>query len=102
MTPATAAPHSLRALLAVHASNQLAVRQLGSKMGLAFTGSDLAMATARLESSFPPQTPPSEYFSSDAGGRNYRVFFTQVTGRASDPEVSFHSLEQLSAQPGAL
>ena len=51
MTP-VAAPPALFALLAFNASNQVAVRRLGSKLGLAFTGSDLPMATARLESSF--------------------------------------------------
>ena len=50
---AAAAPPSLVALLAFNQRNQLAVRALGSKRGLAFTGSDSAMATARLESSFP-------------------------------------------------
>ena len=46
---AVAAPPSLFALLAFNPSNQLAVRALGSRRWVAFTGSDLAMATARLE-----------------------------------------------------
>jgi hypothetical protein len=57
--------------LAFNASNQLAVRQLGSKAGLPFTGTDLAMATARLESSFRDHTALAEYFSTEAGGRSY-------------------------------
>jgi 4-hydroxy-3-methylbut-2-en-1-yl diphosphate reductase len=102
MSTAVAAPASLFAMLAFNASNQLAVRKLGSRMGLAFTGSDLAMATSRLESSFPRHTPPAEYFTTEAGGRGYRVFFTQVDGTAADPEVVFRSLDALSAQPTAL
>src|SRR5437764_556590 len=92
----------LCAMLVFNASNQLAVRQLGSKMGLAFTGSDLAMATARLESSFRAHTTPTEYFTSEAGGRSYRVFFAQVTGAPADPEIVFCSLDSLAAQPAAL
>ena len=66
MTAAAPSP-ALFAMLAFNAGNQLAVRKLGSKHGLAFTGSDLAMATARLESSFPKHTPPAEYFTCAAG-----------------------------------
>ena len=56
---------ALIAILAFNASNQLAVRRLGSKAGLPFTGTDLAMATARLESSFREHTAPAENFSAD-------------------------------------
>ena len=63
MPAVVAASPTLFALLAFNASNQLAVRRLGSKFGLAFTGSDIAMATTRLEASFPTHTPPAEYFS---------------------------------------
>ena len=59
MTAVAPSP-ALFAVLAFNAGNQLAVRKLGSKHGLAFTGSDLAMATARLESSFRTHTPPAE------------------------------------------
>ena len=102
MSSVVAAPPSLFALLAFNASNQLAVRQLGSKRGLAFTGSDLAMAISRLESAFSQHTPPAEYFSSETGGRNYRVCFVQVSGEALDPEITFHSLESLASQRSAL
>ncbi|MEO5959179.1 MAG: hypothetical protein ABIZ49_10600, partial [Opitutaceae bacterium] len=102
MTPAIAAPPSLCALLAFNASNHLAVRSLGSKLGLAFTGSDLAMATARLESCFPTHTPPAQHFESAAGGRSYRVFFTQVAGPAADAEIVFRSLDNLAAQTARL
>ena len=102
MSPATAELPALIAILAFNASNQLAVRQLGSKAGLPFTGTDLAMATARLESAFHEHTPPAEYFSATAGGRSYRVFFAQVTGTAADGEITFLSLEKLAANPAAL
>lgn len=94
-------PPALVAILAFNASNQLAVRRLGSKAGLAFTGSDLPMATGRLESSFRDHTPPTEYFSCDAGGRSYRVFIAQVTGRPTDSEIVFQSLDELTAAPSS-
>ncbi len=97
-----AAPPALAAILAFNASNQLAVRQLGSKAGLPFTGTDLAMATARLESSFREHTAPVEYFSAEAGGRGYRVYFVRVDGIAADSEVVFRSLDQLTTNPAAL
>jgi 4-hydroxy-3-methylbut-2-enyl diphosphate reductase len=102
MFSATAAPAPLVAILAFNASNQLAVRRLGSKSGLAFTGTDLAMATARLSSSFQQHTPPAEYFSCAAGGRSYRVFFVQVAGTPADAEIHFAALDALSADPAGL
>jgi 4-hydroxy-3-methylbut-2-enyl diphosphate reductase len=97
-----AAPAGLVALLAFNSSNQLAVRQLGSKRGLAFTGSDLAMATTRLASSFREHTPPAEYFQSTAGGRSYQVYFTQVEGVPADTEIAFYSVDALTGQPETL
>lgn len=102
MSPVVSAPPSLCAVLAFNGSNQLAVRQLGSKLGLAFTGTDLAMATARLAAAFRTHTAPAEYFSCAAGGRSYRVFFSQVAGLAADAEIAFSSLDALEAQPAAL
>src|SRR5262249_6693885 len=93
---------SLFAFLAFNASNQLAVRKLGSKRGLAFTGSDLAMATMRLEGCFQEHTAPAEYFTATAGGRSYRVFFMQVRGAPADAEIVFQSLDALAADPTAL
>ena len=66
---------ALVALLAFSPSNQLAVRQLGSKAGLPFTGTDLAMAVSRLESAFCDHSVPAEYFSMETGGRSYRDRF---------------------------
>ncbi len=102
MSPAAAVPPALCAILAFDASNRLAVRRLGSKSGLAFTGTDPAMATTRLESSFATHTPPAEFFSATAGGRSYRVFFVQVSGTPADSEIVFASLETLAAMPAAL
>src|SRR4051812_3355230 len=100
-TPAVALP-DLTCILAFDASNRLAVRKLGSKTGLAFTGTDPAMATARLESAFRTHTSPAEYFSATAGGRNYRVFFAQVSGAPADSEIEFWSIEKLLAAPASL
>jgi 4-hydroxy-3-methylbut-2-enyl diphosphate reductase len=90
------------AILAFNACNQLAVRRLGSKAGLPFTGTDLAMATARLEGSFGTHTAPAEYFSTDAGGRSYQVFFVRVEGIPADSEIVFQSLDTLTASPTGL
>jgi 4-hydroxy-3-methylbut-2-enyl diphosphate reductase len=100
MTPAS--QPALVAILAFNASNQLAVRRLGSKAGLAFTGSDLTMAKARLDGALSAHTEPAEYFSANAGGRSYRVFFVQAQGAATDQEIIFSSLDELTARPEAL
>src|SRR5438128_2273463 len=102
MSSVVAAPPSLFALLAFDESNQLAVRKLGSKRGLPFTGSDLAMAIARLEASFPVHTAPAEYFAANAGGRSYRVFFVQVSGTPLDSEIVFQSIDSLLADPNGM
>ncbi len=93
---------TLDCILAFDRSNQLAVRRLGTKAGLPFTGTDLAMATARLESAFSTHTPPVEYFSVEAGGRSYRVHFTQVAGLPADAEIEFWSIERLTRAPAML
>jgi len=98
---ATSEP-GLVAILAFNASNQLAVRRLGSKAGLAFTGSDLAMAKSRLAAALPVHTEPAEYFSTEAGGRRYRVYFAQANGPADDAEIVFCALDSLTAKPEAL
>lgn len=102
MSAAGTPPPPLVCILAFNGSNQLAVRQLGAKAGLPFTGADLAMATARLEGAFPVHTPPAEYFTAQAGGRNYRVFFAQVQGPPADGEIRFYSIETLEARPAML
>ena len=102
MNPAVTAPPAIVAILAFDARNQLAVRRLGSKAGLPFTGTDLAMATARLESAFTQHTASVEYFCCAAGGRSYRVFFARVEGKAADSEIAFESLDALAATPAAL
>jgi 4-hydroxy-3-methylbut-2-enyl diphosphate reductase len=89
---------SLVCILAFNGSNQLAVRQLGTKAGLPFTGTDLPMATSRLEGAFKVHTPPAEYFTAQAGGRTYRVFFAQVQGPPADSEIVFYSIEALEAR----
>ena len=99
MSPAAPA---LVAILAFNGNNQLAVRRLGSKAGLPFTGTDLAMATARLGSSFADHTPALKCFQAEAGGRAYQVFLTRVDGVAADREVAFQSLDTLVATPTSL
>ena len=96
--PSTAS--ALCAVLAFNPGNQLAVRRAGTKIGLAFAGIDLPMATARLEQHFRQHTPPAEYFAVALNGPAYRVFFTQVEGTPADAEVEFWPIEKLrAAQP---
>jgi 4-hydroxy-3-methylbut-2-enyl diphosphate reductase len=99
--PPPAAP-AMCVMLAFNASNQLAVRQAGTKLGHAFVGVDEAMAAARLDAVFNTHTPPAEYFTCTVGGPRYRVFFTQVTGEPADAEVEFRTLEQLEASRPSL
>jgi 4-hydroxy-3-methylbut-2-enyl diphosphate reductase len=101
-TPTGVAASQLDCILAFDGNNRLAVRRLGSKAGLPFTGTGVEMAVARLESSFRAHTRPLERFSVDTGGRSYRVHFTQVEGPAADPEVAFETIEGLSSEPAAL
>jgi 4-hydroxy-3-methylbut-2-enyl diphosphate reductase len=101
-TPKGEAAARLDCILAFDGNNRLAVRRLGSKAGLAFTGSDLAMAVGRLESSFKGHTDPVERFAAEAGGRDYRVHLAQVDGAPADPEIGFRSVEELESEPAAL
>src|SRR3954466_12227686 len=93
--PLLSAPPALHVLLAFNANNQLAVRQAGTRLGLAFVGADEAMALARLETAFPAHTTPTEHFNLATAGPAYRVFFTQIQGHAADPEISFRTLDEL-------
>ncbi len=99
-TPPPALPMCV--MLAFNSSNQLAVRQAGTRLGLAFVGADEPMMTTRLVSCFKEHTPPVEYFTCTAGVLSYRVYFAQVQAAPADSEVSFHSLEQLEARRSAL
>lgn len=102
MSTASVSSPVLCCILAFNASNEVAVRRLGPKAGLPFTGTDLAMAAARLESAFPTHTAPREFFLADGGGRRHRVFFAQVEGPPADAEIHFSSFDALTAEPAAL
>ena len=93
-------PHDC--ILAFDGNNRLAVRRLGSGAALPFTGADLGGAIGRLESSFRSHSRPVERFTADAGGHPYRVFFAQVEGPPSDPEIEMRTAEQLESDRGAL
>jgi 4-hydroxy-3-methylbut-2-enyl diphosphate reductase len=101
-TPKGVAASQLDCILAFDGNNRLAVRRLGSKSGLPFTGSDHAMAVGRLESAFRSHTDPVERFSASAGGRDYRVFLVQVEGASADPEVELRSIDELENDLAAL
>jgi 4-hydroxy-3-methylbut-2-enyl diphosphate reductase len=92
----------LDCILAFDGNSRLAVRRLGSRKGVAFAGSDYAMAVGRLESAFGIHTEPVERFTAGAGGRDYRVFLAQVEGIPADPEIEFLSIEELESDLAAL
>lgn len=92
----------LCAILAFDGRNRPAVRKLGSKHGLPFTGTDEVMAVQRLESALPDHSALTEILSLEAGGRAYRVFFCRATGESRDPEVVRVSIADLLDQPAAL
>ncbi|WP_225919197.1 4-hydroxy-3-methylbut-2-enyl diphosphate reductase [Actomonas aquatica] len=102
MTIDSAPIPTLCALLAFDCNNRLAVRQLGSKAGLAFSGLGDAMAIERLESAFAEHSQPRELFQLTTGGRHYRVVAAQVRGTPADAEVRCVSIDELQRQPDAL
>lgn len=86
------------AILAFDPHNRLAVRRLGSQAGLAFIGSDPAMARERLQHSFSQTTelrPLTTTEFPDAAGA-VQVAAVQVDPTTADREIRFYSLEQLS------
>lgn len=102
MVATTATLPTLACILAFDRSNRLAVRKLGSKAGLPFTGTDLAMAVSRLSSAFTAHTEPVEYYTVSAAGRTHQVHFSQVEGFPTDSEIAFFPIEFLEANPGML
>lgn len=102
MPQAAVETSALTALLAFNASNQLAVRRLGEKLDLAFVGADALSATARLQAAFSEHTPIVVYFSAEAAGHHYRVYFTQISSVSQDAWIVFFSLDALAAQSTVL
>ena len=89
-------------LLAFDPGNRLAVRREGARLGLAFAGPSLEIATGRLETHFRRHTPGVEYFTVPAGGAGHRVFFAQVEGDPAGGEVRLLSLENLAGRQADL
>ena len=89
-------------ILAFDSSNLLAVRQLGSKSGLAFMGNDVGMASERLATAFPEHTTPTKYFQANSTNGTYDVYFTQVPHHTADREIRLFSIEQLTKIPDQL
>lgn len=102
MVPAPVPSNELVTVLAFNASNQLAIRRAGTKIGLAFVGATLRMATERLEAHFREHTPPSERFVAPHQVSQYRVYFSQVEGPPADDEVHFRSLDWLTQNAASL
>jgi 4-hydroxy-3-methylbut-2-en-1-yl diphosphate reductase len=100
-TPAVAVS-PIDCILAFDGNNRLAIRQSSPKAALPFLGPGRSAATERLDLSFKVHTEPLERFCAEAGGQSYRIFFTQVEGAASDPEIHFQSIEELESGPDGL
>ena len=86
-------------ILAFNANNQLAVRRDGTRLDLAFVGSNASDAAAKLATVFPTHTPPTEYFTCEIEAVRHQVCFTQTPAQPSAPDISFLTLEQLALQP---
>jgi 4-hydroxy-3-methylbut-2-enyl diphosphate reductase len=86
-------------ILAFNANNQLAVRRDGTRLGLAFVGSNASDAAAQLATVFPTHTPPAEYFTCEIEAVRHQVCFTQTPAQPSAPDIRFLTLEQLALQP---
>lgn len=99
-TTASSRPQPLAAVLAFDVHNRLAVRKLGSKAGLAFTGSDQTMAMQRLEGAFPQHTRLRSGFAASAGGREYDVLLCHASGTTLDNEIEFWTIDALTTQAG--
>jgi 4-hydroxy-3-methylbut-2-enyl diphosphate reductase len=94
-------------ILAFDARNRLAVRTDGGGAPvLPFTGGNPGGAEAALTAVFGTHTPLAEFFSVATGGREWRVFFSQVSAETTTPgnDVVFFSIEKLepAAAPGSL
>ncbi|MCC5023059.1 MAG: 4-hydroxy-3-methylbut-2-enyl diphosphate reductase [Candidatus Synoicihabitans palmerolidicus] len=89
----------LAALLAFDRNNRLAVRRLGSKIGLAFSGADEPTALAHLQTSFREHTSPRLLFSFESAKCVYAVFATQVSDSPCDSDVECVPLDALSQAP---
>jgi 4-hydroxy-3-methylbut-2-en-1-yl diphosphate reductase len=89
-------------VLAFTPNNQLAVRRLGSKSGLAFVGDSLALAVARLHEAFPTAAAPKPLTSLKSSGGKLSISATQVPPETLDREIRFESLADLESQPQSL
>jgi len=92
----------LTVLLAVDTNNRLAVRRLGSKAGLAFTGLGLEMVSARLAAAFTQKSAIRPLFRFTADGRSYAVHGVQISGPTEDREIALNSIAELQQTPEAL
>jgi 4-hydroxy-3-methylbut-2-enyl diphosphate reductase len=101
-TPTGVAASQLDCILAFDGNNRLAVRRRASRAGIPFVGADLTEVVGRIESTFSGHTAPVGRFTTGAGGRAYRIFFSQVDGPSSDPEIEFRSIDQLESDPASL
>ena len=102
MSSLPATQQTFTCILAFNSSNLLAVRQLGSKAGLAFMGNDFGMASERLTAAFPTHTSPAKYFRATSPNGTYEVYFAQVPDHTSDREIRLRSLEELAIPPSQL
>ena len=93
---------ALSCILAFNGNCQLAVRRTGAKADLPFVGATVAAATAQLDAACSIHTKPLEHYVASVAGRDYHVFFVQVSDESRDAAVRFSSLEKLSQESSSL
>ncbi len=89
-------------ILAFNRNNQLAIRRLGSRTGLAFVGETTAMVVERLRDSFPESGSPRELTTVNSPTDDLTVSAVQVADSTLDREIRFISLEQLETESDSL
>jgi len=85
-------------ILAFDQHNRLAVRRLGSQAGLAFTGSDEAMARTRLSESFKTSTAARHLENTTLPGEFGETILSavQVAPTSPDREIHFYAIDELN------
>lgn len=101
MSPVVESPTRF-VILAFNASNQLAVRQAGRRLDLAFAGATPAEAAAALAAAYPTHLPPAEFFTAVVGGAPCAASFTQVAGTSAAADLAFVSIDALAARDADL
>ncbi|GAB5560144.1 MAG: hypothetical protein SynsKO_17910 [Synoicihabitans sp.] len=100
--PASSYPLVRHVVLAFNRNNQLAIRRLGSKAGLAFVGENSEMTLERLAQSFPESGTPKRLTRIESSSDILEISGVQVSDSTLDREIRFESLDHLESHPESL